>query len=276
VAGAKLFRWDARQRFAAREGKGWLAVVLVAWLAVGGMAESRGEISGERRVASSGPAPRVEVVSPVAALGATAPPLRAAPALAPRSAPGEPTGVPGTRDSAPSRPAPPSRADQWERVTLADVERDIDFGVLPPDNGLVAPIASSDEALAPEVGSEVECMRMMVPGWGPARVADPVQRVRNYLYVAAVPDVYQTGDLERWAPLVVFERLQEEIPKDELIKILYWIATHPAQGDVASAGQLRGVCFDRGAPSDVALLRERTAFYAAKLLGRLTGKIAAR
>jgi ABC-2 type transporter len=35
VAGAKLFRWDAQQRFAARSGKGWLGTVFTAWIAVG-------------------------------------------------------------------------------------------------------------------------------------------------------------------------------------------------------------------------------------------------
>ena len=35
LAGTKMFRWDAEQRFIAREGKGWLAVALAAWVAVG-------------------------------------------------------------------------------------------------------------------------------------------------------------------------------------------------------------------------------------------------
>ena len=38
VAGTKLFRWDAQQRFAWWADKGWLWAVLMAWLAVGGMA----------------------------------------------------------------------------------------------------------------------------------------------------------------------------------------------------------------------------------------------
>ncbi len=39
LAGAKMFRWDAEQRFAT-PGKGWVAVALAAWVAVGVMAES--------------------------------------------------------------------------------------------------------------------------------------------------------------------------------------------------------------------------------------------
>ena len=44
LAGAKMFRWDAQQRFAARGGKGWLALAIGAWFAVGGLAEWRGHI----------------------------------------------------------------------------------------------------------------------------------------------------------------------------------------------------------------------------------------
>lgn len=39
VAATKLFRWDAGQRFTVRSGKAWLGAVLVAWLAVGVLAE---------------------------------------------------------------------------------------------------------------------------------------------------------------------------------------------------------------------------------------------
>jgi hypothetical protein len=114
---------------------------------------------------------------------------------------------------------------------------------------------------------------MMIPGWGPVRVADPVQRVRNYLYVAAVPDVYQTGELERWVPLVLAERLEREFAPDELASILHRIATNPDEGDMAAAGQLSGVCFERGAPADREQLKERVTFYALKLLGRTTGRL---
>ena len=46
VAGAKMFRWDAEQRFAASPGKAWVAVALAAWVAVGVTSETQG-----RRVA---------------------------------------------------------------------------------------------------------------------------------------------------------------------------------------------------------------------------------
>ena len=44
LAGGKLFRWDAQQRFAALRGKAWLVVAVAAWAAVGLLAELRGRI----------------------------------------------------------------------------------------------------------------------------------------------------------------------------------------------------------------------------------------
>src|SRR5688572_5110909 len=45
LAGAKLFRWDANEKFAARAGKAWLVPALGAWIAVGLLAEWRGRIA---------------------------------------------------------------------------------------------------------------------------------------------------------------------------------------------------------------------------------------
>ncbi|MBL9212672.1 MAG: ABC transporter permease, partial [Opitutaceae bacterium] len=45
LAGAKMFRWDAQQKFATRTGKLWLVPALAAWVAVGLLAEWRGRIA---------------------------------------------------------------------------------------------------------------------------------------------------------------------------------------------------------------------------------------
>jgi hypothetical protein len=207
------------------------------------------------------------------ALAAVAP--AAAPLGAGRSAP-----PPGPSiDTAPApipatAPAPlPAAGGSAAVAGVRQIDADVDYSKLPPDEGLVSPMARADELPPEEVSAQLECMRMMIPGWGPGHVSDPVQRVRNYLLVAAVPDVYQTGDLERWIPLLVAERLRQQFTPDDLVRILHQIATHPAQGDLSAAGALNGVCFDRAAPSDTAELRERVTFYALKLLGRQTGRI---
>jgi hypothetical protein len=98
-----------------------------------------------------------------------------------------------------------------------------------------------------------------------------VQRARNLLYVAAVPDVVQTP-IERFAPLEVYDRLQAEIPKPQLVQALFWIALHPMDGDDSAIEQLPLLGFNYGT-NDVDEIRNRAAFYAVKLLGRLTGRI---
>ena len=49
IAGAKMFRWDAQQRFARRSGKAWVSVALVSWIIVGALAEYRGRAAASAR-----------------------------------------------------------------------------------------------------------------------------------------------------------------------------------------------------------------------------------
>jgi hypothetical protein len=157
-------------------------------------------------------------------------------------------------------------------VTLADIDRDLIFTRLPPDSGVVTPIAPLGEEPDENTAAQLDKMRVALPAWKPGKVADPVQRVRNFLYVAAVPDVFQMSELERFVPMVVYERIQEDIPKDDLIKILYWIATHPFDGDDKAVDELRPLGLFNG-PADMEQTRGRLSVYAVKLLGRITGKI---
>ena len=322
VAGIRMFRWDAQERFVERGGKGWVAVALAAWAAVGVLAETRGRIGpvpivseytapaqpDERLVprppASDAPqpAPPPSTAAPVPAT----PPDEARPAPTsepPRAAAGSPpsetaTGKPAPEPqaAAPPPPAadakPPAAADakppaqpstkgppepllpepkSWQQVTPAHIE-EVLFERLPSDAGVVSPIARPDEPIEPELEAELEEVRTRLVSWGPARVADPVQRVRNLLYVAAVPDVFQIP-LERYVAHVVFERLQGDVPKEDLIKILFWVATHPAGGDDSAVDDLRTAGIPVNGPGDMEQARERVMLYALKLLGRLVGKI---
>jgi hypothetical protein len=155
---------------------------------------------------------------------------------------------------------------------MADIERDLVFTRLPSDAGIVTPIAQAGEQADDEVESQLDQIRVALAIWAPGRVDDPVQRVRNLLYVAAVVDVFQMEGLERFLPLVVYERIQEAVPKDDLIKVLYWIALHPFEGDESAVDDLRPFGLKNG-PRDMETTRDRVAVYAVKLLGRLTGKI---
>ena len=167
-------------------------------------------------------------------------------------------------------PAPVPEAD-WQKTTVEEIDRQIDFTRLPPDEGVVTPIAPEGEDPDPDVAEQVEMLRTRLADWPPGKVADPVQRARNLLYVAAVPDVIQ-APIERFAPRTVYDRLQVDIPKPQLVQALFWIALHPMEGDDSAVDQLPLLGMNYGA-TDIDETRNRTAFYAVKLLGRLLGRI---
>lgn len=286
VAGAKMFRWDPQQRFAGGSERGWLVVALAAWLAVGLLAESRGLIAVAPPVAlqeedaasvlppqavlTEGPdipLPLPAAAPPPAVIASGRVPAPPAPPAAPADTARavQPVPAEGAKDTLPVGP--------WRAVTAASINA-LNFRDLPPDDGVVTPFAAASEQPHRSLAKEIACVRRTLPEWKPGTVEDPVQRVRNYLYVAAIPDMFQMEELEPWLPRFVLERVRQDIPKEQLVRILYWIATHPSEGDTSAASRLREVCINTGGrPTDVKLLRERTAIYATKMLGRLTGKI---
>jgi ABC-2 type transporter len=315
LAGTRMFRWDAQQRFIERGGKGWIVVALAAWMAVGLLAEARGrigpiDVTGQRQIAAQAmpPLPNLREEAPAPSQPQTGPPAAAPPAvtppppsppssLPPESSPPDAATRPSTRSntppssaepksattpppaSKPAAPAPeaktprniPPEPPSWQEVTPAHIE-EVMFERLPSDSGVVTPIARADESIDPEVEAEIEEVRSRLVTWKYAQVADPVQRVRNVLYVAAVPDVFQLP-VERYLPPIVFERLQADIPKADLIKILFWVATHPSGGDDSAVDDLRSAGLQVNGPGDIEQARERVMIYALKLLGRLVGKI---
>lgn len=251
VAGIRLFRWDAQQRFAATAGKAWLVPVLGAWAAIGWLAETRG------RVLVPPPAPE----APAPALIALAPasPAPVAPA-APVAA------VPVAPSPAPVVPAPVRPVPAWKRITEADIAA-LDFNV-PPDQGIVAPFAGPDEEPYDYLLEQVKGVRDKLPAWGPGAEADDVQAVRNLLCVAGVPDAIQMP-VERFLPPVVFERLQDAYPKEDLVKLLTYIVQHPEDGLVLDNISDLGI---EGSAGDLGVVRERVYLYAIKFIARLTGR----
>jgi hypothetical protein len=222
-AGAKLFRWDAAQRFAASTGKLWLLPVLGAWLAVGLLAELRDRIA----VSIDG----VTIAAPAAVMPAPA-------------------------------PLPP-----WTKITAKDVAA-LDFRV-PSDGGVVSPFAGPEEEASDYTKDEVEAVRQGLLTWRPGLEGDDVQRVRNLVCVAAVPDSIQQP-VERYLPPVVLSHLQDIYPKDKLIKILTWIVLHPEEGSVIDSIADLGV---QGTAGDPDVVRERSYLYSLKFILRITGRI---
>jgi hypothetical protein len=281
LAGAKLFRWDALQRFAALRGKIWLLPAFAAWIAVGLLAESRGRIaiSVDKDVPAAPPPSSVQPVQPVTPEKSTPPPPTVAqqtpvsPSNAPTttmSAAGSTTSATAPTTTPPPAPGrelkPPPPEPPWAKITKKDTD-EIDYNV-PPDNGIVAPFASSDDLPEDFLKEQVDQARDKIPTWLPGSEPDELKSIRNLLYIAAVPDAIQLP-VERYLPRVVYEHLIDTYPKDKLIKVLTYIVQHPEEGIVIDDISDLGI---EGTAGDPMIVRERAYLYAIKFIARLTGK----
>jgi ABC-type polysaccharide/polyol phosphate export permease len=215
--------------------RAWLLLAIGMWVAVGMAAEMRGRVavSAMQDIQEVGSA-RDYVAAP--------PKTEAAPAAA-----------------------------SWRDVTQTEIDK-IAFNRLPPDEGIISPVSRGDETPDPAILSTLDRIRDGLPGWAPGNVSDPVQRARNLLAIAAVPDIMQMEQVERFVPRLVFARLQTVISPRELPKILYWIALHPEAGSDAAMHQL-GVFGLPDITGPTKPVRGRVMLYAFKLLGRLAGPI---
>ena len=275
IAGAMMFRWDEHERWAARAGRGWVIIALAAWAGVGIAAEFRGAVATSR-AASDAPltsATRTDIVIESAAGSIQT--LRATNAEVAAGA--RPTGRPSAAASSPPNADAISTSTEthpasWQAVSQEEIDRDLAFDHLPPDGGIITPIASAGQQPDPGTAEFIERVAAALPAWAPGSVADPVQRVRNLLYVAAVPDLLQM-DVERYLPAIVYARLQEQTQRSDLIKILYWIALHPFDGDDRAVDDMASLGLPPASGTNAEDVRARAAVYGVKLLGRLTGRI---
>ena len=331
IAGAGLFRWDAKQRFAANPGKAWLAVALAGWVGVGLLAQWQNrviplELAMERaaiaaaasNMASTRPTQAAEPATstPTPADLAPAPDATAdgggtgpgsappAPEHAPVDSPGEtgttsmrtaasaPTSAPATETSQPSvtttttapttttppttvpPPSPSETVAEWEKVTRDQIMADLVFDRLPPDSGVVTPIAGLAQEPPEEVWTDLDVMYNGLQTWAPGRVPDVLTRTRNLLFVPAVVDVFQLP-MEAYVPLMVYDILQRDVDPEVLLKALYWIAVNPDEGSDAVVDQMAPLGLPNG-PSDMQEVRGRLGVYAVKLIGRITGARPAR
>jgi len=320
VAGAGMFRWDAKQRFATSHGKGWLAVALAGWVGVGLLAQWQHRIipmdlAAERAAIAAAanrpaPAPTVPAEEPPApavapasgsdltadehASADTTPAASPAPpgpapatpaqtsrptpaAITPPPAPEPAPSAPTAPTPAPARPAESTAAAEpapWEKVTRDQVMADLVFDRLPPDSGVVTPIATADQEPPEETWTDLDVLYNGLQTWAPGRVPDVLERTRNLLFVPAVIDVFQLPT-EPYVPQMVYDILERDIDKDVLIKVLYWIAVHPDEGSDAAVDQMAPLGIPNG-PSDIQEVRGRLGVYAVKLIGRLTGARPAR
>lgn len=257
-AATMMFRWAPGP--APKGRKVWLLAAVAVWGLVGLAAEGQGRIAAKRSPEEGVAAEQV---------GVPADYLAPAPTVAPPpvvAAPPEPE-----KAALAPAPAAPRAPASWQEVTEADIAN-VAFERLPPDSGVVAPVAAFGEAPDPAAEPQLAAVRAALAGWAPAQAADPVQRARNILYAAAVPDVLQMGDVERFIPAIALGRLRQSIPPADLPKVLYWIATHPREGDDAAVDQLAALGLPRVNGPTRRDARDRVMLYAFKLLARTTGR----
>jgi ABC-2 type transport system permease protein len=265
IVATRMFRWEPLRR-GSGGSRWWLLLVLATWAGIGMMAGWLDRVASPRTDTADAGKPADFLATPTRLPYAPWPaPPAAAPA--PAALPARTAPMPAPVLESPEIAAVP--APGWQSVTSADFAR-IAFDRLPPDNGLVAPIAGPDETADPAATSLLEKVSAGLAAWPPARVADPEQRVRNLLYVAAVPDLLQIEQLERFLPLLILQQLQVDIPAADLPRILYWVAMNPDAGEDSAIAALPSL----GLPATTGPtkpVRGRTMLYAFKLLGRLSG-----
>ena len=263
VAGAMMFRWDQHERFASRGDRGWVAAALAAWIAVGAFAEWR-VVRNTARVTARGSSTAAVTAPSVDSSSVALPELK--PSAAETAANKQ------AAAAAPiSPPAPRPHPASWQAVSERDITADLTFDRLPPDDGIITPIALPNQQPDAATAAILQTLASGLDMWAPAAASDPVQRARNLLYVAAVADLLQI-DVERYAPRVIFERLQRDTDRLTLERILYWIALHPFDGDDAAVADvpMLGLAEPAATAEDV---RGRAAVYGVKLLGRLLGRL---
>ena len=276
TAGAMMFRWDQHERFATRRDRAWVAVALAAWAAVGAAAELRGHVAIS--TVASAPSPSTSSQTTDIVIDAPAGSIQtlrattAEVAAGARPLPAASTAASATTTTEPGPASSRAHPTSWQAVSQQDIDTDLTFDRLPADSGVITPIASAAEQPDPSTAEAVAMLAQALPEWTPGTVADPVQRVRNLLYVAAVPDLLMM-DTERYVPAVVYQRVQEQMERSDLTKTLYWIALHPFDGDDRAVDEMESLGLPPASATAAEDVRARAAVYGVKLLGRLLGRI---
>lgn len=158
------------------------------------------------------------------------------------------------------------KAASWDVLTpanLLELPR-----TLPPDSGVVTPIASNLDEIDDDTQAKGKAISGKLATWAPGKVSDPLQRVANLVYVPAVVDVMQLAPLESYLPALVEQYLWESSKTSDLVRQLGWIATHPLPGEFVSAEDMTALGVEV-TTNRVNEIESRLHIYAAKYMFRL-------
>jgi len=158
---------------------------------------------------------------------------------------------------------PPVRA--YELIADATINA-VTYNGLPGDNELATTLSPPFKDGGKAAGMDVFTEKLR--GWRPAHLEDAGQSVRNIICVATIADVgedHREGQIAR----TVYDYLQDNFNRDQLRHALAWVALYPGDGNVITSAPELGLRHT----FDPDLIRDRSALYARKYLGRVLGKI---
>jgi hypothetical protein len=170
-------------------------------------------------------------------------------------------------------PATPDRSgairddSQYVAITAQQIAA-ITYDDLPGDTSTITPVAKSLESLDAAGQKRMAELRRQLADWAPGKDPSLPRRVRNLLDAAAVADI-TIDAYEGATAYVIFEKLTADVPHEQLMKVLAWIALHPGDENAVTTVPQLGLEGQASARQ----VQDRVEVYAAKLLGRLTGKI---
>jgi ABC-2 type transport system permease protein len=160
-------------------------------------------------------------------------------------------------------PPPPAYKAIGERLIAS-----IAYDDLPGDNELATPLAPPFTDGGKSAGMDVFASKLK--DWVPGQADDAGQAVRNLIAVASIADLAE-DPREGVIARTVFTYLEANYRTEELRKALAWVALYPNEGSVVTSAPEFGL----PRPLGEDFVRERSALYAKKFLGRLLGKIKA-
>jgi len=164
---------------------------------------------------------------------------------------------------------PVENAEPWEKLTQKEID-EITYEDAMDDYNIVYPFAPDFERVGDDENRKksFDEWKEKLDSWDCNREENVLQRVRNFISLMALVDVMQM-EFENETPLIIFERMKKEIPREQLIKASAYIALKPEVGPILD--KCPDVGIDDGASED--RVRERIGVYAKKVLGRMLGKL---
>ena len=166
-------------------------------------------------------------------------------------------------------PEPARELEPWEKITAQEIDA-ITYEDCDDDFGVTFPFLPDLERVGDDEQRKKSFAdwREKLENWDCNGELKTEQKVRNFISLMALVDVMQM-EFEGETPLVLFERMKKEIPREQLLKAAAYCALKPEAGTVLD--KCPDVGIDDGSSEE--RVRDRVSTYAKKVLGRLLGKL---